>query len=515
MHKQNRELFMLALFLGAALLVANFFGQCATAANSEDVIINEVAWMGTSVSTGDEWIELKNLTGSDIDLTGWSLDATDGTPSISLSGIIEAGGYFLLERTDDYTVPNIVADQIYTGALSNSSEELTLKDDLSNVIDSINALSGWPAGDSANNLTMEICDSLWQDSQIASGTPYAANSCESSPNPETECGNDILESGEECDDGNTFDNDGCSAVCIVEFCGDSIVNNSSEVCDNNSQACDINGYTGMALCNTACDGWQECVTSEYCGDDIINGTEECDDGNNLDNDGCSADCTQEQISVCGNDIIESGEECDNQLFNGLTCSDYGFNSGNLLCSHECEIITDSCVMDEPENTPKMIKEDVLSLLKDISLENNWTKRRLKRIIKLIERSLAEDLWQDESHLDPKRGRQVFIFESLAVLKMKWLLSAGHPTTEFKENLVQAITGLVAADKLLAQAVLDEAKAVQVKTTKYQFIYDWFIEKAQEQYDRAIISEVEYPRRAIYFFRKTWEWTQKAIKVASL
>jgi len=36
------------------------------------------------------------------------------------------------------------------------------------------------------------------------------------------CGDGILDDGEECDDNNNIDGDGCSAVCILEFCGDSI-----------------------------------------------------------------------------------------------------------------------------------------------------------------------------------------------------------------------------------------------------------------------------------------------------
>ena len=60
---------------------------------------------------------------SDIDLTGWTINAVDGTPSIALSGTITAGGYYLLERTDDTTISDITADLIYTGALSNTVEE--------------------------------------------------------------------------------------------------------------------------------------------------------------------------------------------------------------------------------------------------------------------------------------------------------------------------------------------------------------------------------------------------------
>jgi len=38
--------------------------------------------------------------------------------------------------------------------------------------------------------------------------------------PEPECGNSILEEGEECDDGNLENNDGCSSVCEIEALGE-------------------------------------------------------------------------------------------------------------------------------------------------------------------------------------------------------------------------------------------------------------------------------------------------------
>lgn len=49
-----------------------------------DVVINEVAWMGTAADYRDEWIELYNNSQENIDLSGWSLSAADGTPDISL-----------------------------------------------------------------------------------------------------------------------------------------------------------------------------------------------------------------------------------------------------------------------------------------------------------------------------------------------------------------------------------------------------------------------------------------------
>lgn len=147
------------------------------ATNPPDIVINEVAWMGTAASTYDEWIELYNTTDQDIDLTGWTLEAADGTPSITFPTpqgcsnlIIPAKGFFLLERTNNDTISDIPADCIYTGALGNGGEALFLKDSAGNVIDTANGNGGaWPAGinptdDPVNWGTMERIDPLEPDS---------------------------------------------------------------------------------------------------------------------------------------------------------------------------------------------------------------------------------------------------------------------------------------------------------------------------------------------------------------
>jgi hypothetical protein len=133
-------------------------------ANPLDVVISEVAWMGTSASASDEWIELYNNTNQTISLTGWTL-SDGGDINIMLSGTIPANGFFLLERTDDTTVSDITADQLYSGTLSNSGETLTLKDSLGNVIDTANGNGGaWPAGDESTRSTMERIDLASADS---------------------------------------------------------------------------------------------------------------------------------------------------------------------------------------------------------------------------------------------------------------------------------------------------------------------------------------------------------------
>ncbi|NBI31133.1 phospholipase D-like domain-containing protein [Chengkuizengella marina] len=147
-----------------SLILSMFIPNVITGNAAEgDVVINEIAWMGTNVSSSDEWIELYNNTNSPISLDGWFLNATDGTPSIQLSGTIAANDYFLLERTDDNTVSNVTADIIYTGALSNASENLELRDDNNNLVDVVDQ---WYSGDNGTKATMERVNSKLASTEL-------------------------------------------------------------------------------------------------------------------------------------------------------------------------------------------------------------------------------------------------------------------------------------------------------------------------------------------------------------
>jgi uncharacterized delta-60 repeat protein len=108
------------------------------------------------------------------------------------------------------------------------------------------------------------------------------------------CGDGTQESPEECDDGNTVDGDGCSALCVTEFCGDGITNNTDEECDDGDTVNDD-------ACTNTC-------SLPVCGDGIVNGTDECDDDNLIDGDGCSAACQIEPF--CGDGTVDAGEDCD-------------------------------------------------------------------------------------------------------------------------------------------------------------------------------------------------------------
>ncbi len=76
-----------------------------------------------------------------------------------------------------------------------------------------------------------------------------------------DCGNNVVDVGEGCDDGNFVADDGCNDRCQLE-----------------------------------------------CGDGVVGANEQCDDGNRIDTDGCTNSCVD---ATCGDGIIQDGvETCD-------------------------------------------------------------------------------------------------------------------------------------------------------------------------------------------------------------
>lgn len=172
----------------------NVFKDCqfspdspATSGLSRTVAFNEIAWMGGKDSSNDEWMEIKNNSSGEIDLAGWQIKSQsekikiifEAGEKISASGST-AGEFFLLERTDDNSVPNISANKIYLGALSNNSEWLKLFDSNCNLVDEVNASFGWGrfGGENEPKKTLErnLSDLAWHTSESPGGTPRAQNS---------------------------------------------------------------------------------------------------------------------------------------------------------------------------------------------------------------------------------------------------------------------------------------------------------------------------------------------------
>ncbi|OGH89682.1 MAG: hypothetical protein A2469_03380 [Candidatus Magasanikbacteria bacterium RIFOXYC2_FULL_40_16] len=207
------------------------------------------------------------------------------------------------------------------------------------------------------------------------------------------CGNNHIDSGEACDDGDnitetavdcpygipscTFCNATCSQILNFSgpYCGNSIVEVGEEVCDlgiaqNNNPDCSY-GLQSCVVCLSDCSEQQAGNTS-FCGDrEVDPANEDCDYDEGLpatDGDGCSSTCEVEEGYSCGNfgiggsytcefhcgidldldtfyedtnfdingdGIIDIDEECDDGPENGIRCApDYGADCP--WCTNSCE-----------------------------------------------------------------------------------------------------------------------------------------------------------------------------------
>jgi cysteine-rich repeat protein len=103
------------------------------------------------------------------------------------------------------------------------------------------------------------------------------------------CGDGVVSSrcGEECDEGgaNGDVSDACRTDCKLPVCGDGIVDSGEECDDGNVYGCDG--------CSTTCASEPVPV----CGDGVVDRAcrEECDDGGLVDGDGCNRLCWVEKI----------------------------------------------------------------------------------------------------------------------------------------------------------------------------------------------------------------------------
>jgi cysteine-rich repeat protein len=157
---------------------------------------------------------------------------------------------------------------------------------------------------------------------------------------------------EDCDDGNSANDDGCVGACQLAFCGDTFVYAGMEECDDGDMD-DIDDCTNacmMAVCGdgivwTDGNGEEECddanmsdddactamCTASFCGDGVLwQGMETCDDGNLVDTDACPTSC---EPAFCGDGFIQQGvEQCDDGNQNNSDgCDTQCIASANPQC----------------------------------------------------------------------------------------------------------------------------------------------------------------------------------------
>ena len=171
------------------LFLAMGFPAVAFAQQMSSVVINEIAWMGSSVEGVDvnqhwryEWLELYNAKDEPFKLDGWNVELYREEElyfEIPLQVIITGSGYFLVGASDKI----LRVDTNYAnlgGKFVNSGMKVVVKDNLGNVVDEVDARDGWPAGENESKRTMEriagFNPAMWQTSLASGGTPKAKNS---------------------------------------------------------------------------------------------------------------------------------------------------------------------------------------------------------------------------------------------------------------------------------------------------------------------------------------------------
>jgi len=176
------------------------------------------------------------------------------------------------------------------------------------------------------NLNGADCESLgFVGGQLSCNTncEFNTDSCD-----DPVCGDGVISTsvGEQCDDTNTTNSDGCSSLCQVEM---------GWVCQFEPSQCSPSCGNGNIDPGEDCDGANlngaDCQSLGFAG-----GSLGCTN--------CIFDTSNCAVSVCPNGIREATEECDGSDFGGQDCTHFGFSTGALSCTGACTIETTGCSM---------------------------------------------------------------------------------------------------------------------------------------------------------------------------
>jgi len=149
---------------------------------------------------------------------------------------------------------------------------------------SVDAATDTPAGSDATTADVTI------DAPVAGDATSDATADTAAP-PNCGDSNVDLDQGEQCDDGNTTDGDGCDSDCQVEV-GVACGNNTLEPA--NGEECDDGNTTAGDGCGPNC---QLEPVGATCGDNTVDNLEVCDDDNTTNGDACNPTCNLENTTT--------------------------------------------------------------------------------------------------------------------------------------------------------------------------------------------------------------------------
>jgi cysteine-rich repeat protein len=289
----------------------------------------------TPESYDSGWLDIVNYIDSTSGTTGiyngnWYIDNSDGivtveTPSLPFSETYTLYIKYGIGTGNDLTNEDF---QVVCGGDTFQFPDSILIDDPQTLIDSmqctLNSGNNLFSFESTNTGSIHLFKFKLVGDKTCPPVPY--------------CGDNTQDAGEQCDDGNNVDGDGCSAQCTIEIapaCGDN-TQDAGEQCDwglLNGQTCSPLYGDTCDWCNSQCDLITE--TGPYCGDgncELCYG-ETCST--------CEADCgICPPGPTCGDNTQDAGEQCDWGLLNGQTCSPlYGDTCD--WCNSQCDLITET------------------------------------------------------------------------------------------------------------------------------------------------------------------------------
>jgi len=121
--------------LVAILLLAAALAPLASSAHAQSpLVLNEILagpardWdaSGTFSSRDDEWIELKNVTGSPLTLDGYFITDGDSIPRYALTGTLAPGGQLLVFGRESYDWERATGHPAFGFSLGNSGDQVIL-----------------------------------------------------------------------------------------------------------------------------------------------------------------------------------------------------------------------------------------------------------------------------------------------------------------------------------------------------------------------------------------------------